>query len=68
MFGRVDVGAVAAELGEAGVVEQDHHDVRRVAPGVGRLVEPRLGLGDRAADPPLEPRCSRHGHAPSGER
>jgi hypothetical protein len=35
----VDVGAVAAELGEAGVVEQDDHHVGRVGAGVRRLVE-----------------------------
>ena len=34
---RVDVGAVAAELGEPGVVEQHQHDVGRVGAGVWRL-------------------------------
>jgi hypothetical protein len=53
--GGVDVGAVAAELGEAGVVEEDDHHVGGVVAGVGRLVEPRLGVGDGPADAPLEP-------------
>jgi hypothetical protein len=57
---RVDVGAVAAELGEAGVVEQDHHDVGRVGAGMRRLVEPGLGVGDRPPDRPLEPRHPTH--------
>ena len=46
----VDVGAVAAELGESGVVEQDHDDVRSGITGVRWLVEPRLGLGQGASD------------------
>ena len=38
MVGVVDVGAEAAELREADVVEHDHHDVRaRRAPGCGSV-------------------------------
>ncbi len=51
---RVDVGAVATELREAGVVEQDHHHVGSVAAGMRRVVEPRLRVGDRATDRALE--------------
>ena len=55
---RVDVGAVAAELGEPGVVEQHDHHVGGILPRVGRLVEPRLRVGDRSPDPPVELPCS----------
>jgi hypothetical protein len=51
---RVDVGAEAAELREAGVVEQHDDDVRGVVAGVRLLLEPRLGLGDRTSDTSLE--------------
>ena len=54
----VDVAAVAAELGEARVVEQDDDDVRGVLAGVGLFVEPRLGLGQRGGDLPLESFCA----------
>ena len=53
-MGCVDVGAVAAELSKAGVVEQHDHDVRRIGAGVRRRGEVRLGLGQRAADAAFE--------------
>ena len=51
---RVDLAAVAAELGEPGVVEQHDHDVRGVAAGVRELLEPGLRLGQCAADRSFE--------------
>ena len=53
--GRREVGPVAAEVGEAEVVEEDHHDVRGMVAGVGGIGPRRLGLGDGPADDPVEP-------------
>ena len=44
------VRAEAPELGEAGVVEQDHHDVGRLVTRMGRRGPPRGRLGLGAAD------------------
>ncbi len=52
--GRVDVGPVAAELGKAGVVQQDEHHVRRPLLGVGRLLEVRFGVREGPANRSLE--------------
>ena len=49
-----DVGSVAAQLGEAGVIEQYHNDVRGVFSGMWRLIEPWLGLGDGSTDTSFE--------------
>ncbi len=50
---RVDLGAVAAEMRESGVVKEDDDDVRRVLTGVRTVREPRgrllVGVADRAA-------------------
>ena len=49
----VDGRAVAAEVGEAGVVEQDHHDVRRTVRGGARRERRRrvdVRLGDNAVE------------------
>ena len=59
--------AVAAEVGEAGVVEDDHHHVGRPGPGrVGRgpggVRPPRLGVLDQATDPTGELRLPRRAH------
>ena len=50
----LDVGAVAAELGEANVVEHDEHHVGR--PGRGRRLggPPGLGVPPVTTDPPAE--------------
>ena len=50
----VDVGSVAAHLSEAGVVEQDQDHVGGFGPGMGRFVEPRLGVGQGPADATTE--------------
>ena len=51
---RGQLGAVAAEVGEPGVVEEDEHHVGRVLAGVGRGRPPRgrfgLGAGDHAVE------------------
>ena len=47
--GRVDRRAVAAELSEAGVVDDDEKDVRRAFPGAERGRPRRIGLADGAA-------------------
>ena len=54
MFGVSMVGAVAAEMREAGVVEDDHHDVRRGSGRRRRGRPPGLGVGERAADAAAE--------------
>ena len=54
----VDVRAVAAELGEPGVVEQHHDDVRSVVTRVRWFVEVRRRIGNGAADRSLESRWS----------
>ena len=53
--GCVDVGSEAAELGEAGVVQEDHEYVGRIGTGVDGHLEVGRGLGERSADGPLEP-------------
>ena len=52
--GRVDVGAEAAELREAGVVEQHDDHVRGAVGGVRSLFEVGLGLRRRSPDATLE--------------
>ena len=52
--GRVDVRAVAAELGKTGVVEQHDHNVGCIGTRMRRRGEVRLGLGQRAADAAFE--------------
>jgi hypothetical protein len=51
----VDGAAVATELGETRVVEQNHDDVRSMLTRVRWLLEPRLGIGQHAADATFEP-------------
>ena len=51
---RVDVAAEAAELGEADVIEEHHHDVRGRTPRVRQVLEPRLRVGESTSDPSLE--------------
>ena len=64
--GRVDVGSVAAELGEPEVVEEDHDHVRGLVAGVGWFGEPRLGFGDGGADRALPSGVVLHGSHPPG--
>ena len=45
---------MAEVLGDAGVIEQYHNDVRGVFSGMWRLIEPWLGLGDGSTNTPLE--------------
>ena len=45
-----DLAAVAAEVGEAQVVEQDHHDVGRALGGRGARTPPWRGRRERPAD------------------
>ena len=52
--GRVDVRAVAAELGKAGVVEQHDDDVRCIGTRMRRRGEVRLGFDQRPADAAFE--------------
>lgn len=56
----VDIGAVAAQLREAGVIQQDDHHVGGTGRGVRRLVEPGLGVGQRSADDAFESGLSGH--------
>ena len=46
----IDIGAVATELREAGVVKQNDHDVRCAIAGVRRLIKPCLGISEGLAD------------------
>ena len=63
----VDVGAVAPELSEPGVVQQHQDDVGCVVAGMRRLVVPRLGVGDGSSDRAFESRWSCHvGPLPAG--
>ena len=62
---RVDVGAVAPELGKTCVIEQHQHDVGCLAARMRRIVESVLGVGDRTTDRALETRWPAHVAAPS---
>lgn len=50
----VDVGAVTAELGESGVVQEHHDDVGGTVVRMRSLVEVRLRFGHGTADPTFE--------------
>ena len=52
--GGVDLAAVAAEVGEPDVVDEDDHDVRRTVGGHRPARPARLGPGHRAPDPAFE--------------
>src|SRR5579872_4502470 len=56
---RIDGRTVAAEMREAGIVEQDDDDVRRSIAWLRQIRPPRLRLGDRGPDPALELVCHR---------
>ena len=58
-MGRCDLAAVAAEVGIAEVVAEDHDYIRRVLGGGGRLRPMRLAACHRSADPASEPRIGR---------
>ena len=49
-----EVRSVAPEMGEAGVVQEDHHDVRGTGSGMGWDRPGRGGLGLGAGDHPVE--------------
>src|SRR5690606_11849085 len=61
--GRVDLGPVAAEVGEADVVEDDHHDVRRTLGWQRRLRPP----GNRVVVGPAD-HAFVHGSKPPASR
>jgi hypothetical protein len=56
----VDIGAIAAQLREAGVIEKDHHHVGGAHPGMRWLVEPGLRVGQGSADGSFESGLSGH--------
>ena len=61
-----EVRSVAPEMGEAGVVQEDHHDVRGVRSGMRRDRPGRGGLGLGAGDHPVERLELLHGTSSRG--